>query len=115
MGKLHRLFGVTVVSATLLGSLGAAPALAAAESADSVRGVQGLCPGDPLGLRARVTADSVAIKKNYDSSSATLKTVYKGATMAIYGLHGSWTKVQYSDRTNDWCGWVPSSSIETYS
>ncbi|GAB2806454.1 hypothetical protein [Streptomyces daliensis] len=43
------------------------------------------------------------------------ETVYKGTTMAIYGLHGSWIKVQYSDRTNDWCGWVPSSSIETYS
>ncbi|KAF4407728.1 MULTISPECIES: hypothetical protein [Streptomyces] len=116
MGKLHRLFGVAAASAVMVGTMGAAPAVAVPEGPVTV---QGMCPGDPLDLRARALNETVAIKETYYSSSATLKSVPRGTTMAIYGLHTNkydnlWIKVQYSDRTNDWCGWVYDGWIETY-
>jgi hypothetical protein len=103
MNKLRRLAGVTAISTIILGTLGVSPSVAA--TPEGPVAVQGLCSGNSW-ARAKVTVSKAYIRDSYYGSTPVVKTVYSGATMAVFddkvNEHDNmWWKVQYSDRTND--------------
>jgi hypothetical protein len=114
MSKLHRLAGAAAASAIMIGTLGASPAAAVAPPELPVA-VQGACSGTATD-RVSVVVDKAYIRANYYKSSSVVKTVYRGASLAFFkGVRNEygneWFKVQYSDRTNDWCGWIYTGSV----
>ncbi|QOV37225.1 hypothetical protein IM697_01805 [Streptomyces ferrugineus] len=114
MSKLHRLAGAAAASAIMIGTLGASPAAAVTQPEPPVA-IQGACSGTAID-RVSVIVDKGYIRSGYYKSYPVVKTVSRGASLAFFeGIRNrygnEWFKVQYSDRTNDWCGWIYTGSV----
>ncbi|WP_399885496.1 hypothetical protein ACGH7X_14820 [Streptomyces sp. BBFR51] len=114
MSKLRRLAGTAAAFAAVIATMGASPAAAAAPPGLPAA-VQGTCSGTATD-RVSVVVDKGYIRSGYYQSYSVVKTVYRGASLAFFegvrNKYGNeWFKVQYSDRTNDWCGWIYTGSV----
>ncbi|MFC8866862.1 hypothetical protein ACFUAC_04265 [Streptomyces sp. NPDC057148] len=115
MSRLRRLAGTAAAAAVVTGTMGASPAAAAAAPPELPAAVQGMCSGTATD-RVEVVVDKGYIRTGYYQSTSVVKTVYRGASLAFFdsvrNKYGNeWFKVQYSNRTNDWCGWIYTGSV----
>ncbi|MFJ5198269.1 hypothetical protein ACIQCQ_40575 [Streptomyces sp. NPDC088394] len=97
-------------------ALGSPPETTASQEAI---GVKGMCPGDRWARVAEADKNNMNLKKNYYNASSTLVTLSAGTIMSYYGndrnSYGNlWHHVQYSNRENDWCGWVSDNWVKVY-